>query len=51
MSVGELDMVMGWATDEDCNPGLADADAFHAADTDGFSLPGWAALPSRPSRL
>lgn len=32
----ELDLVMAWAAEEGWNPGLADADAFWAADPDGF---------------
>ncbi len=32
----ELDLVLGWAADEGWNPGLADADAFWAADPEGF---------------
>ena len=32
----ELDVVLEWAAEEGWNPGLADADAFWAADPDGF---------------
>lgn len=32
----ELDVLIGWAGDEGWNPGLADADAFYAADPQGF---------------
>lgn len=33
---GELDVVLQWAAAEGWNPGLADADAFWAADPEGF---------------
>ena len=36
MSVDELDTVLSWAADEGWNPGLADAEAFHAVDPEGF---------------
>lgn len=32
----ELDLMVDWAADEGWNPGLHDADCFHAADPDGF---------------
>ncbi|MEQ8988046.1 MAG: N-acetyltransferase [Marinovum algicola] len=38
MSAAELEAVMGWAAREGWNPGIADADAFHAADPEGFFL-------------
>lgn len=38
MTVDALRMVLDWAAAEGWNPGLADADAFHAADRDGFFL-------------
>ncbi|MFG5383559.1 GNAT family N-acetyltransferase [Yoonia sp. R2-816] len=38
MTVGELQIVLGWAADEGWNPGLDDAAAFHAADPTGFLL-------------
>lgn len=36
MSRAEIDLAVSWATAEGWNPGLADADCFHAADSDGF---------------
>lgn len=36
MSRAELDMALDWARAEGWNPGLHDADAFHAADPEGF---------------
>jgi GNAT superfamily N-acetyltransferase len=36
MTRAELDVVVGWAIDEGWNPGVTDADAFFAADPDGF---------------
>lgn len=36
LSRDELDTAIDWAADEGWNPGLADADAFWAADPDGF---------------
>lgn len=36
MSLAELRTVLDWAADEGWNPGLDDANAFHAADPDGF---------------
>jgi GNAT superfamily N-acetyltransferase len=33
---GELNLVLEWAAQEGWNPGLADADCFHASDPDGF---------------
>ena len=38
MTVEELETVLDWAAAEGWNPGLTDADAFHAADPDGFFL-------------
>lgn len=38
MSAAELETVMGWAAGEGWNPGLADAEAFHASDPEGFFL-------------
>ncbi len=34
----ELDLMVAWAADEGWNPGLADADCFHAADPAGFLI-------------
>jgi hypothetical protein len=34
----ELDRIIDWAATEDWNPGLADADAFWAADPEGFLI-------------
>jgi hypothetical protein len=34
----ELDILVGWAAKEGWNPGLHDADCFHAADPDGFLI-------------
>lgn len=34
----ELDILVGWAAKEGWNPGLNDADCFHAADPDGFLI-------------
>jgi ribosomal protein S18 acetylase RimI-like enzyme len=36
MSRAELDRALDWAAAEGWNPGLSDADAFHAADPQGF---------------
>ncbi|TCP41846.1 GNAT family N-acetyltransferase [Rhodovulum marinum] len=36
MTRRELDRVLGWAADEGWNPGLDDADPFHATDAGGF---------------
>lgn len=36
----EFDTVVDWAADEGWNPGLGDADIFHATDPDGFLI-GW----------
>lgn len=38
MGLPDLDMVLDWAAEEGWNPGLDDARAFHAADTQGFFL-------------
>ena len=38
MGVSDLEIVLGWAAEEGWNPGLDDAQAFHAADPDGFFL-------------
>jgi len=38
MRRAELDLVVGWAAAEGWNPGLDDADAFFAADPDGFFI-------------
>ncbi|SNR49521.1 GNAT family N-acetyltransferase [Puniceibacterium sediminis] len=38
MSVEELETVLGWAGEAGWNPGMADAEAFHAADPMGFFL-------------
>lgn len=38
MSRSELGMVLGWAAQEGWNPGLYDADSFHAADPESFFL-------------
>jgi len=38
MRRAELDVVVGWAAAEGWNPGLDDADAFFAADPDGFFI-------------
>lgn len=45
MTVPDLDMVLDWAAAEGWNPGLADADAFHTSDPNGFFL---ASLDSTP---
>ncbi|MCO8145624.1 GNAT family N-acetyltransferase [Rhodovulum tesquicola] len=36
MSRRELDLVLGWAAEEGWNPGLEDAEPFHATDPEGF---------------
>jgi ribosomal protein S18 acetylase RimI-like enzyme len=36
MSRGEIDLAVDWAAEEGWNPGLHDADCFHAADPKGF---------------
>ena len=36
MTMEELGTVLSWAAEEGWNPGLADAEAFYAADPDGF---------------
>lgn len=38
MSVADLALVLDWAADEGWNPGTGDAEAFHAADPQGFFL-------------
>lgn len=38
MSRADLDLALDWAAAEGWNPGLHDADAFHAADPDGFLI-------------
>ena len=38
MSLDELRVVLDWAAEEGWNPGLDDAEAFHAADPEGFFL-------------
>ncbi len=38
MTLTDLEMVLGWAADEGWNPGLDDAQAFLAADPQGFFL-------------
>ena len=38
MSLEELRTVLDWAADEGWNPGLDDAEAFHAADPEGFFI-------------
>lgn len=38
MTRGEIDITIQWAADEGWNPGLHDADCFHAADPDGFLI-------------
>lgn len=38
MDQTELRAVLSWASDEGWNPGVSDAEAFHAADPDGFFL-------------
>ncbi len=38
MSRSDLDVAVAWAAAEGWNPGLADADAFHATDPDGFLM-------------
>jgi hypothetical protein len=38
MSRADLDKALDWAAGEGWNPGLHDADAFHAADPEGFLL-------------
>ncbi len=38
MTVDELETVLDWAADEGWNPGQADAEAFHAADPQGFFM-------------
>ncbi|MCV6598368.1 MAG: N-acetyltransferase [Mangrovicoccus sp.] len=38
MGLAELEMVLGWAAQEGWNPGIEDAAAFLAADTEGFLL-------------
>lgn len=36
LTLGEVDTLVDWAAGEGWNPGLYDAEAFHAADPDGF---------------
>ena len=36
MTREELNLALAWADGEGWNPGLADADCFHAADPDGY---------------
>ncbi len=36
MTIAALETVLSWAADEGWNPGLSDAEAFHAADPGGF---------------
>jgi len=38
MTKDELVLALDWAADEGWNPGLFDAETFHAADPDGFLL-------------
>jgi GNAT superfamily N-acetyltransferase len=38
MTRAEIDLAVDWAAGEGWNPGLADADCFHAADAGGFLL-------------
>ena len=38
MTLDDLRMVLGWAANEGWNPGLDDAEAFHAADPQGFLI-------------
>ena len=38
MTLADLSMVLAWAAREGWNPGIDDADAFYAADPDGFFL-------------
>ena len=38
MTRPEIDIAVQWAADEGWNPGLADADCFHAADPQGFLI-------------
>jgi len=38
MTRADLDVAVEWAAREGWNPGLADAEAFHAADPDGFLI-------------
>src|SRR3954454_18786961 len=38
MTREELKLALAWADGEGWNPGLADADCFHAADPDGFQV-------------
>ena len=38
MSREEIDTAIQWAADEGWNPGIFDADPFHAADSDGFLI-------------
>ena len=38
MTRAELDLAIEWAAGEGWNPGLADADAFYAADPNGFLM-------------
>ena len=38
MTRAELDIGIGWAADEGWNPGLHDADSFHATDPGGFLI-------------
>ena len=46
MSLADLTMVLGWARDEGWNPGHSDAEAFLAADPEGFFL---AEVDSKPA--
>lgn len=45
MDAGALRTVLGWAADEGWNPGLDDAEAFHAADPAGFLVKEVAGAP------
>jgi hypothetical protein len=38
MTRDELDLAVEWAAQEGWNPGLADAECFHAADPEGFLI-------------
>jgi ribosomal protein S18 acetylase RimI-like enzyme len=46
MQRAEIDLAVEWAAREGWNPGLQDADAFHAADPEGFLLGALAGEPA-----
>src|SRR5437870_4245427 len=45
MTRGDLDRALDWAAAEGWNPGVHDAESFHAADPTGFFLAEWNGAP------